>query len=234
MRSFSFTLLLLAIPALALPNLRKFGGCDLSNAKMPLPAHQTAMTVPTIAPSFVGLGVGVQNYTCNATSLKYSSVGAVAELFDMSCLTNGPLSTTIQNTAFDIWNNAPSSFTTQDIIKMLCHDAIVLGQHYFVPNPNPAPGSPALSPKWDFTSDSEKGNAQAFVIGAKVGDLPAPSGTADVDWLQLKNVEGQLADSIYRVESKGGQPPASCTAGSPPLTVKYTSQYWLFGGTIKQ
>lgn len=225
--------LFLVIPALALPNL-KFRGCNLSDAKIPLPSNQTVLAQPTSVPSFVGLGVGVQNYTCDATSLTYSNVGAVAQLFDMSCLIGTPLSTTIQNDAFNIWNNAPSSFTAQDIIKTLCPHPLVLGQHYFVPNPNPAVGSPTISPKWDFTADSEKGNAEAFVIGAKVGDLPAPTSKSDVDWLQLKNVEGQLADTIYRVETKGGQPPSSCTAGAPLLTVKYTSQYWLYGGSIKQ
>jgi hypothetical protein len=169
-------------------------------------------------------------------------VGAVAELFDMSCLTGTPLSTTIQNDAFTIWDKAPSSFTTQDIIKKICRNPIVLGQHYFVPNPKPAAGSPAISPKWDFTHDAKNGNAAAYVIGAKVASLAAPTGNlADVDWLQLKSIDGQLADAIYRVETKGGQSPASvskaghygstsliylqCTTGAPPLSVKYTSQY---------
>jgi hypothetical protein len=63
---------LLAAPTLALPNFHKFGGCNLSNAKLPLPGNQAVLANPTGAPSFVGLGVGVQNYTCNSTSLKYS------------------------------------------------------------------------------------------------------------------------------------------------------------------
>jgi hypothetical protein len=68
----SLASLLLAAPTLALPDFHKFRGCDLSNAKLPLPENQTVLANPTGAPSFVGLGVGVQNYTCNSTSLKYS------------------------------------------------------------------------------------------------------------------------------------------------------------------
>ena len=102
-----------------------------------------------------------------------------------------------------------STLTTRDVIKKLNHDPKVLGQHYFVPNPKPAAGSPAVSPVWDFTSDSEKGNPDAFVLAAKAGDIPAPTGKNDVDWLQLKNVEGELADTVYRTDTKGGQPPAS-------------------------
>lgn len=49
----------------------------------------------------------------------------------------------------------------------------------------------------------------AFVIGAIVGDLPAPESSTDIDWLQIKKVEGLLADSLYRVDTVGGKPPPS-------------------------
>lgn len=81
----------------------------------------------------------------------------------------------------------------------------LLGAHYFVTSPS----GTGLSPVWDFRGASAKGNPNAFVLAAKVGDLPAPTGSQDVDWLQLKNVTGELATSIYRVNTKGGQPPAS-------------------------
>jgi hypothetical protein len=228
MLSISLALLLAVVaPALALPNAKR-SGCDLSNATLSLPSNQTALTNPTSSPSFVGLGVGVQNYTCNDTSLTYSSAGAVVEVFDISCFSGSSLFNTIQNDAFNIWNNVSSNVTTQDVIKAFGDAPVVLGQHYFIAN-----GS-SISPVWDFTSDAEKGNAEAFVVAAVVGDIPAPTGADDVDWLQLKKVEGELADTVYRVETKGGQPPASCTAGAPLLSVKFTTQYWLFGGCVKQ
>jgi hypothetical protein len=80
-----------------------------------------------------------------------------------------------------------------------------MGQHYFVTSPS----GTGLSPVWDFRAASAQGNPNAFVLGAKVGDLPAPTGSSDVDWLQLKNVSGSLATSVYRVDTRGGQPPAS-------------------------
>jgi len=230
MLSASLAFLVVVAPALALPNF-KLGNCDLSNAQISLPPNQTVLVKPAIAPSFVGIAVGVQNYTCNATSQTYSPIGAFAEIFDMSCFADSPISTTIQNDAFDIWNSAPSSITTKDVIQMLSSGHMVLGQHYFVPNPKPAVGS---SPKWDFTSASERGNAQAYAIGAKVGDLLAPTSSNDVDWLQLKSTQGQLADTVYRVETKGGQPPNSCNASDALLSVKYSAQYWFYGGTVKQ
>ena len=133
----------------------------------------------------------------------------------MSCLSGTPSFSVIQDDAYKLWETAAPSITAQDIIRMLGHDLEILGQHYFVPNPRPSAGGPAISPKWDFTSSSENGNALAYVIAAKVGDLPAPSGQCDVDWLELKNVEGELATSIYRVATKGGSPPPSvCIAGN--------------------
>ena len=141
--------------------------------------------------------------------LNISNVGAVAKLFDISCLSGSSAFNTIQNDAFKIWNNSASSVTPQQVTKKLGHDLLVLGEHYYVPNPNITTGSPAISPKWDFTSNAEKGNAEAYVIGAKIASLPAPSSKNDIDWVQLKKVEGGLADAVYRVDTKGGQPPAS-------------------------
>jgi len=229
---FALSFVSLVVSALAAPKLHT--GCNLSHAKLSVPAGQTVLTAPTSPPSFIALGVGVQNYTCNATSLTYSNVGAVAELFDISCLYGTPEFSKVQDDSYTLWSEAPSSLTAQDVISDLGCKPPVLGQHYFVPNPNPAPGSPAISPKWDFTSGAEKGNSNAFVIAAKVGDIPAPTGKDDVDWLQLKKVQGELADSVYRVATKAGQPPASCAAGSPVLSVKYTSIYYLFGGSVKK
>ena len=100
--------------------------------------------------------------------------------------------------------------------------AFVLGQHYFVTNPVTGAG---LSPKWDFTSASEAGHADAFVVGAKTGDVPAPASPAtNVDWLSLSNAQGALAQQIFRLQTHGGQPPASVSTlrtvveSNPPLT----------------
>lgn len=224
----SFALLLLAIPALAWPTATT--SCDLSNAILSVPSNQIALVQPTSAPSFVTLGLGVQNYTCDPTSQTYLNVGAVAELFDISCFYGTLAFSSIQDDMYTIWSQAPPDFTTEQFISALGKRPIVLGQHYYVPNPQPTMGSPVVSPKWDFTSDAEQGNPEAFVIGAKVGDIPAPTGSNNIDWVQLRNVEGQLADTVYRVDTKGGQPPASCTVDAPLLTVRYTAKYWLFGG----
>ncbi|KAF9485450.1 hypothetical protein BDN70DRAFT_588168 [Pholiota conissans] len=191
-----------------------------------VPANQTVLTNPTTPPSFVLLGVGIQNYTCSTTGT-YTSIGAVADLYDISCLSAVPSEfKVIQDEAFVTWTATPA--TTKSLGPKANGCLPLMGQHYFVTSPS----GTGLSPVWDFRAASAKGNPNAFVLAAKIGDLPAPTGSNDVDWLQLKSVSGSLATSVYRVDTKGGQPPASCTPGSAPISVKYTSKYWMFGSTI--
>lgn len=79
-----------------------------------------------------------------------------------------------------------------------------LGDHYF------ADRNGTLSPVFDFTSTARtKGKPEAIFFGKKVADIPSLDGTANVDWLALQNVSGQLSTMVYRVKTVKGQPPAS-------------------------
>lgn len=199
--------------------------CDLSSARLQVPADQTQLVAPTYAPSFISLGVGTQNYTCNTTSSAYTLIGAVGEVFDSSCLYGTSAFDSASTIVYDAWSATPD-ITVQEVITTLAflHDPAVLGQHYYVPNPV---GS-GLSPKWDFTSSGvTAGNPNAYVIGVKVGDLRS-SDSSNIDSLMVKAVKGELACEIFRVETNGGQPPLQCAAGDSDITVKYTSQYWFF------
>jgi hypothetical protein len=112
--------------------------------------------------------------------------------------TDSALFNNIQDKAFDLWSNSNDlNPITQKIPKKL-------GEHYFISN-----GNGTISPVWDFRGDSAPNQSDAFVLAAKVGNLPAPNKAVDVDWLQLKRVSGDLADIIYRTDTKGGQPPTS-------------------------
>ncbi|KAJ7458195.1 hypothetical protein FB451DRAFT_1046898 [Mycena latifolia] len=193
--------------------------CDTSTAVMDLPAGQTQLVSPTTPPLFILLGVGIQNYTCSGTT--FASIGAVASLFDISCILDHPSDfSTIQQRAFDRWAvegpDVPASSIGADIKTPT--------SHFFVTSPS----GTGLSPEWDFTSVT--GNPNDFVIGAKVGDIPDPTGDPafNIDWLALNAVEGQLASQIFRIDTVGGQPPVSCVAGDPDIQVKYTSKYYLF------
>ncbi|KIJ61565.1 hypothetical protein HYDPIDRAFT_31173 [Hydnomerulius pinastri MD-312] len=198
--------------------------CNLSQATLQVPANQTQLVAPTTAPNYIALGVGVQNYTCNATSSTYTLVGAVAELFDISCLYNTPAFDALPSVAYTAWNATTANLTIQDVIGAFefAPSPLVLGQHYYVPNPD---GS-GLSPKWDFTSSGmTAGNSQAYVIGAKTGDLPSLDTTLNIDSLMVKGIQGDLASEIFRIQNNGGQPPAKCSTAGANITVKYTAQY---------
>lgn len=84
-----------------------------------------------------------------------------------------------------------------------------------------------MNPKWDFTSSgTTAGNPDAFVVAARSFGTAAPTGTQDIDWVFLTNIgAGKLADGVYRTDTKLGQPPASCTPGSPTIEVKYAAKY---------
>ena len=61
-----FVSIFVASVALAAPSFR-LNGCDVSKATIPLPGNQTQLIAPTdTKPRFVGIGVGVQNYTCSS------------------------------------------------------------------------------------------------------------------------------------------------------------------------
>jgi len=212
------------------------GGCNVSADAITLPHNQTALVAPTnLTASFVGVAFGVQNYTCSATS-NYTSIGAVAELFDISCLQGTELFNTIQEPLFQAWANATSNITVQELIATIpafVPADLILAQHFFIPNPAGA----GLSPVWDFRATQRfHGVADALFVGKGVGALPDPVNPAvDITWLQVGRVSGSIADEVFRIDTVGGQPPTSCTFGtSPNISVRYTSQYWFFGGSLSQ
>ncbi|KAF8967757.1 hypothetical protein BDZ97DRAFT_1755842 [Flammula alnicola] len=228
--------LALAASALAAPRfLPKPSGCASPasgkhtcaiNATLTVPANQTVLAAPSTAPSYVLLGVGYQNYTCSTAGV-YTSVGAVADLYDISCLSSVPaVFTNIQDEAYRLWQSLPTSPKTLPA----ANGYPLMGSHFFATSPS----GTGISPVWDFRGASAKGNPDAFVLAAKIGDLPAPTGAQDVDWLQLKSVEGSLATQIYRTDTRGGTAPTSCTPGSALISLKYVAKYWLYGGTVKE
>jgi len=204
----------------AAPASRGSKSCEVCSDVIPLPSGQTALTNPTDAkPIYVAAGFGTQNYSCSAAGT-YTSIGAVAELYDASCIYNA------------IASIASKKYSAEAAIvavkAALGYQPKLLGHHYFVNNPTGAAG---VSPKFDFTSDSEKGDPNAYVVTAKTGDIPAPQNpTTNVDWLELKAISGQgdLAEYVFRILTLGGQPPSSCTPGSAPIAVPYAANYWFF------
>ncbi|GLB42193.1 putative protein of unknown function (DUF3455) [Lyophyllum shimeji] len=223
--------LALASCALAAPSVesKKRASCDISKATIAYPQGQS-LPAPTHTPSYIAIALGTQNYTCSSAGT-YTNVGALAELFDIACLYNTPVFANIQDSVYDLWKFMPPAISAQSVITSLhgSSSPAILGQHYYVTNPVTGTGA---SPKWDFTSQgATKGNVDAYVVAAKSAGITAPTGKQDVDWVQLKAVTGKLAAEIYRVDTRGGQPPATCTPGESTV-VKYVAKYWLLGSSL--
>ena len=67
-----------------------------------------------------------------------------------------------------------------------------MGNHFFIN----LPSDTGLGPVWDYRAGVAKGNPEGFVLAAKVADVPAPTSSQDVDWLQLKSVSGSLSTQV--------------------------------------
>jgi hypothetical protein len=128
---------------------------------------------------------------------------------------------TIAGFSHTAWEASADLVTPQDVATALglVPNPLVLSQHVYVPSPT---GS-GLSPKWDFTSSGgAAGSPDAYVIGAKVGDLPSSNPTMKIDNLMIKVIKGDLASQIFRVQNYRGQPPVECDTQDLSITVKYT------------
>ncbi|KAL0571272.1 hypothetical protein V5O48_010689 [Marasmius crinis-equi] len=224
----SILLTLGSAAALTTPTRRQT--CDVLDVNVEV----CSLPPPEEPTSFIALGVGTQNYTCSSAG-NYTSAGASATIIDISCTYADHEWHSIARTAYEYWTLAPDSVSPSDMMEVLhpdFGDLVSLGHHYFVTNP--VNSSAGISPKWDFTSYFD--DSSAFVVAARTGDIPAPDDPSDnVDWLQMKGMGGQgnLAHSIYRTHTQGGQPPVKCSSGSEPITVKYTALYWLAGGEFQ-
>jgi hypothetical protein len=139
----------------------------------------------------------------------HSSAGAVAELYDISCLFGQAQLDQVADDAIAAWTATSVSPAEFGSLLTEVPNPTSLGQHYFITNPVTGTG---INPKWDFTSGAFNGNSNAFIVAAKNSGIPAPTGKQDVDWLYLlplAGTTGALASEVYRTDTRLGQPPAS-------------------------
>ncbi|THU83568.1 hypothetical protein K435DRAFT_971521 [Dendrothele bispora CBS 962.96] len=204
------------------------GICDVSGLYVHLGEYPNQLPHPQHNPKFVYLGVGTQNYTCNGSS--YGSNGALAGLIDLSCTGESEYES-IAIEALSRWTAESNELNGNTFAQNGGLDGInelggYLGEHFFMGN----------IPRWDFSVAGGifEGNENAFVMGAQpaAANVPAPKDTGDsnVAWLYLTRQDGELADEVYRTDTRGGVAPQSCS-GSDSIQVKYVSVYWLTGSS---
>jgi hypothetical protein len=139
-----------------------------------------------------------------------SSIGAVAGLIDIACLYGTEDFAKSQDDFYNVWEKYSGSNPYEVILEFVTDvniTSLIVGIHYFINYGD------TILPEFDFTSAGPtEGNPDAFVVGTKVVDVAAPDSVHDIDWLELNAVSGKFADKVYRVETRGGQPPASVSS----------------------
>jgi Protein of unknown function (DUF3455) len=156
----------------------------------------------------VVIGRGTQNYTCGDTPTEApKAAGALADLFDVSC---------VAALYPDLLARIPSvavRFNSKDLGVLSIRPT---GIHYFVES----------TPYFKLGDDEE-------VYAKKADDTAAPStaavgqkGEKAVAWLKLDVVEGGSGRSreVYRVNTAGGSPPATCEGMGKTFEVEYATE----------
>lgn len=207
------------------------GNCAYVDPTIPL--YDTKPTLP--APSrglklkYVALGRGTQNYTCSSSDKSASpvAIGAVATLFDASCLASHNPSIlhelpsamrTVSTDALGLFAMLLSQMTSRT------SSGLILGEHYFT-----GTGAPMF--------DLRIGGHKDWLQAKKGSSVPAPSqssshskeGDHSVPWLKLGFADGLGIREVYRIHTSGGQPPASCKGQKESIEVEYAAEYWFYG-----
>ena len=191
------------------------------------------LPTPTASPKYIGLGLGMQNFTCNATTNTFVSVGAVATLFDLYDGSTAPPSKVTIDKVSETYDRVfeiclitgRSVEACASVTNLALNKLPVLGKHYFA----------SIGGKNVPTFDLSKFND--FLSSKKVGDVLAPADAYDgsngrgaADWLYLASDGSSRTHGVsyvYRVETAGGMPPASCSAGAT-TQVPYAAEYWFY------
>lgn len=157
---------------------------------------------------FLTLGYGTQNYTCANDSPETvpALLGAKANLFDVySALERD--ADRIMTLSGDVLKD-----------KSKLREFQIIGDHFFSANPS--------TPVFTFP------RRRANIAVKKTGEAPSPDPNS-VAWLLLE--DNQLGatfggiDTVYRVVTAGGRPPANCADSPPSFEVEYATLYWIYG-----
>jgi Protein of unknown function (DUF3455) len=139
--------------------------------------------------------------------------------------------------------NAVLQYPSQPAVDRILAPAnlAVSGHHYFSPAPNPANASiPTFN--LDLASATGlTGHSWGILFSKKLANSTAPAdspkgvdgeGFGSVVWLKLvDNGSGATTDGykeVYRINTAGGNPPATCDGMDAKFEVPYAAEYWLY------
>jgi hypothetical protein len=176
---------------------------------------------PGLVLKHIAIGRGTQNYTCdvsNATAVP-QAVGAVATLYNASCIvaTNPDLAGTLAKAAMHF--NPSENAVTQQLVPS---NLAASGVHYFKDATTAFFNLDAF-PTWKIGEIPCGKNAS---IPAPVGAPKGLNNEPAVAWLKLLAKSGATGglEEVYRVETIGGSPPASCRGMPAQFEVQYATE----------
>ncbi|KAH7032863.1 uncharacterized protein B0I36DRAFT_320183 [Microdochium trichocladiopsis] len=217
-------------PAAAAPS------CDLSRAVLPqAPVNPLEPPSPGLVLKHVAVGRGTQNYTCDTSNPGAAPVanGAMATLFNASCVAASYPDVAGKLAALSL-QFPLSAFPTSDdeTVRMGPSNLLVSGKHFFLDGKTPY-----------FNLDTKNFGQVGHATFSKKSGTDAPSnaptglqGEKAVAWLKLvaggsdavKIAATGGLQEVYRVETAGGSPPATCQGMAPTFEVEYATQYWFY------
>jgi hypothetical protein len=186
-----------------------------TTAPTPLPPVSAGLTL-----KHVGIGRGTQNYSCtaNATAAPVS-LGAVATLYNATCIasTYPDLLAQLPNVALQF------NLTSADQATLSPSNLAISGHHYFSNSTTPTFDLNTASMQLGFAPCS-KNNTVSAPSGASVGQ--GDVGFGAVTWLKLVTRVGTTGnlEEIYRVNTAGGNPPATCAGMPATFEVEYAAE----------
>lgn len=225
--------------------------CDFSSAQLPV-ADNSPLPSPSEGLSLYHVAVGrgtqvwprlesipincsilifsLKNYTCSSPTDTPTPCGAVAGLYNASC---------VAGKFPNILNLiVPAALAVPVPSKPTLFPAnLALSGHHFFPD--------LTTPTFDLRTDrSNYGIYYAKRVAnttAPAGSQAGPDGAAAVPWLKLAVIEpppdtnpadtvGNVKE-IYRVNTAGGSPPKSCEGQPASFEVEYSAEYWFYAPT---
>jgi len=183
---------------------------DTRPAPTPLPSPASGLVLTHVA-----IGRGTQNYTCanNSAQATPAPVGALASLFNATCLAAPfpQLLNTMPGIALEF--PVPDSSDPNSPANIF-----LSGHHYFS----------------DLTTAVFNLNTTLHDWGSvackKNSSSSAPNPSMDVPWLKLtsKSASGCTISEVYRLNTAGGLPPATCAGQQSNIQVQYSAEYWFW------
>jgi hypothetical protein len=155
--------------------------------------------------------------------LNNRSIGAYANVFDISHIYPSPVFYGISNLAYEDWVNydGDNPYDTNFVQQITdTYGAKPIGQHYYKTG-----DTNGFTLVWDF---SVLYGTTAVADAEVVGDLPSPdSDPGSVDWLQLTVTSGSLAQDVLLIYTDGGEPPEQ-VKNSPICNVQCATKCGVF------